>query len=39
MDTRHLDDLTPGQRFTTPGLSCLQRFALFEADEIAFAGR
>lgn len=33
MDTRHLDDLTPGQRFTTPGLT------LTEAEIIDFAWR
>lgn len=33
MDTRYLDDLTPGQRFTSPGLT------LTEADIIDFAWR
>jgi len=33
MDTRYLDDLTPGQRFTTPGLT------LTEAEIIDFAWR
>jgi acyl dehydratase len=33
MDTRFLDDLTPGQRFTTPGLT------LTEAEIIDFAWR
>ena len=33
MDTRYLDDLTPGQQFTTPGLT------LTEAEIIDFAWR
>ncbi len=33
MDTRYLDDLTPGQRFTSPGLT------LSEAEIIDFAWR
>lgn len=33
MDTRYLDDLTPGQRFTSPGLT------LTEAEIIDFAWR
>ena len=33
MDSRYLDDLTPGQRFTTPGLT------LTEAEIIDFAWR
>ncbi|MBI2276629.1 MAG: MaoC family dehydratase [Dechloromonas sp.] len=33
MDTRYLDDLTPGQRFTTPGLT------LTEGEIIDFAWR